>query len=116
MGIAVPVGWLWFVILCRCVVLLLMLKETACLLEAAGISPCVLERVSRHSAVFPILFTDQKVEGKKCIRNSSVLMAQLSTECECCGCCWSAASPAPALGVTGDLQLPACHCLSCSPL
>lgn len=96
-------GWLWSVILCTCVVVFLMLKETVCLMEAVGIGLCALDRVSKQSAISPFLHTDQKVQGEKLKGNSSVLRAQLSTKRECCGCCWScqsSASPVPALGVT----------------
>lgn len=47
-----------------------------------------------------------------------MLMAQLSTECERSGRCWSSASPAPALGVTlvtsSSLPVPAPHVLPLS--
>lgn len=40
-------GWLWFVILRTCVVVFLMLKETAWLMEAVEISTCALARLSK---------------------------------------------------------------------
>lgn len=47
MGIAMPMGWLWFVSLRTCAVAFLMPKEIVWLMEAAEIRPCALDRVSK---------------------------------------------------------------------
>lgn len=112
MGIAIPMGWPRFVILCACGV------GTCMSVGTCGNQPPCTRQV--FQAIFTLLVTNQKAEGEKCIRNSSVLMAQLSTERECSGCCWScrsSASPAPApgvaLGTCSSLPVPASPAAPC---